>query len=128
MTNLNRAFVGLDQVLSAFEARVDNYPPHNMIKYDDERYAIMIAVAGFGKDDISVMVEQKVLTIKGKRSTPKDEFEYIHRGVALRNFEKKFKLHEWFEVNEVKIENGMLIIDIKRVVPEEMKPRLFEIK
>lgn len=125
---LNKAFVGMDQLFHAFENMVDNYPPHNIIKYDNDHYAIMLAVAGFSRENIEVAIEQKMLKIKGIHAPPVSDIEYIHKGVGLRNFERIFKLHDSLEVNEVKMENGMLIIDIRRVIPDELKPRLLEIK
>ena len=106
-----------------------NYPPHNIVKYSDDTYAIEVAVAGFTKEEISVEVDQDQLTIRGVMNRPnKGEIEYLHRGLAARDFEQTYTLAEYMIVRGAKVDNGMLQIDIQRVVPDALKPRQIEIK
>ena len=129
---LNKALIGFDtlftNVLTATAA--NNYPPHNIVKINDMYYDIEIAVAGFTKEDINVEVSQDMLTITGKR--PADlcfvKKEFLHRGLAFRDFEQTFTLAEYMEVKGAKVENGMLTVHIERIVPESLQPRQIQIK
>ena len=95
---------------------------------DDYTYQIDMALAGFGKDDIEVEVAENALTVRSdKKDDPKDEFTY-HRGISYRKFERKFTLADDIVVTDAKLENGMLTIELERVVPEEKKPRTIKIK
>lgn len=130
LANLNRALVGFDRYFTN-QLQSSNYPPHNIVKYGTDSYGIEVAVAGFTKDEISVSVDQDQLTIRGVKNRPNEstgQIEYLHRGLAARDFEQTFTLAEYMEVVGAKVENGMLQIDIKRVVPEALKPRQIEIK
>jgi HSP20 family molecular chaperone IbpA len=99
------------------------------VKYDDTHYGIEVAVAGFSKEEVTVEVDQDQLTIRGvKTRLDENTVEYLHRGLAARDFEQTFTLAEYMEVRGAKVENGMLQIDIQRIVPEALKPRQIEIK
>lgn len=125
---LSRALVGFDRYFNS-QATNNNYPPHNIVKYSDDTYAIEVAVAGFTKDEISVSIDQDQLTIRGVMNRPnKGEVEYLHRGLAARDFEQTYTLAEYMVVRGAKVDNGMLQIDIQRIVPEALKPRQIEIK
>jgi molecular chaperone IbpA len=104
-----------------------NYPPYNIVKHDDDHFAIEIAVAGFREGDISITIEKNVLTIKGEQVQSLDELEkeveYLHRGISARNFNRTFTLAEHVEVLGAKAENGILKIELERQVPEEQKPK-----
>ena len=130
LAQLSKALVGFDRYFSVPSHQNGNYPPHNIVKYSDTSYAIEVAVAGFTKEEIAVEVDQDQLTIRGVMNRPnKDEgIEYLHRGLAARDFEQTFTLAEYMEVVGAKVDNGMLQIDIKRVVPDALKPRTIEIK
>jgi molecular chaperone IbpA len=134
LAQLNRALVGFDRILNDrfFQGTQNsNYPPHNIVKYNDNTYGIEVAVAGFTKEEISVEVDQDQLTIRGIKNRPNEsagQIEYLHRGLAARDFEQTFTLAEYMEVVGAKVENGMLQIDINRVVPEALKPRAIEVK
>jgi molecular chaperone IbpA len=129
LANLSKALVGFDRYFSAPHHQNGNYPPHNIVKYSEDTYGIEVAVAGFAKEEITVEVDQDQLTIRGvKTRTTDSEVEYLHRGLAARDFEQTFTLAEYMEVRGAKVENGMLRIDIKRLVPEALKPRQIEIK
>ena len=126
---MSKALVGFDRYFNAPNPTTSNYPPHNIVKYSDDTYAIEVAVAGFTKEEISVSIDQDQLTIRGVMDRPnKGEVEYLHRGLAARDFEQTFTLAEYMEVRGAKVENGMLQIDIQRIVPEALQPRRIEIK
>lgn len=134
LANLNRALVGFDRIFNDrfFNGPQNgNYPPHNIVKYNDHTYGIEVAVAGFTKEEITVEVDQDQLTIRGIKNRPNTDtgqVEYLHRGLAARDFEQTFTLAEYMEVVGAKVQDGMLQIDIKRVVPEALKPRQIEVK
>jgi len=130
LANLSRALVGFDRYFSAPHHQNGNYPPHNIVKYSEDTYAIEVAVAGFTKEEVTVEVDQDQLTIRGVKYRPNVDVgvEYLHRGLAARDFEQTFTLAEYMEVVGAKVQDGMLQIDIKRVVPEALKPRRIEIK
>jgi len=129
LAQLSKALVGFDRYFTAPHHQNGNYPPHNIVKYSDTHYGIEVAVAGFSKEEITVEVDQDQLTVKGCKLNQADSrFEYLHRGLAARDFEQTFTLAEYMEVRGAKVENGMLQIDIQRLVPEALKPRQIEIK
>ena len=130
LANLSRALVGFDRYFSAPQHVNSNYPPHNIVKYSDDTYGIEVAVAGFTKEEVTVEVDQDQLTIRGIKNRPNADagIEYLHRGLAARDFEQTFTLAEYMEVRGAKVDNGMLQIDLQRIVPEALKPRQIEIK
>jgi len=126
--------VGFDRVFDTLNRYVDNnvnstgFPPYNIQKVGDFKYQIDMALAGFSKDDIEVEVADGTLSVRSdKKEEPEDEFTY-HRGISYRKFERKFTLADDLLVNGAKLENGMLTIDLERIVPEEKKPRLISVK
>jgi len=131
---LNRALVGFDSMFEDFEHRFanqlkDNYPPYNIVKHDDATYEIEIAVTGFAKDEVTVEIDQNQLIVKGIRDKSNDvTAEFLHRGLAFRDFTRSWTLAEHMEVGEGKIKNGVLTIELKRIVPDALKPRVLKIK
>lgn len=130
---LNRALVGFDTLFNDFETRFSNqinsnYPPYNVLKYDNDNYEIQLAVAGFEKEEISVEIDQNQLIIKGQHTDTMGNAQFLHKGLAARDFTRVFTLAEHMEVGEGKIKNGVLKIELKRVVPEALKPRLLRLK
>ena len=126
--------VGFDRVFDTLNRYVDNnvsstvIPPYNIQKVGDYNYTIEMALAGFSKDDIEVEVTENTLSVRSdKKDEPEDEFTY-HRGISYRKFERKFTLADDLVVNDAKLENGMLTVDLERIVPEEKKPRLITVK
>jgi molecular chaperone IbpA len=105
-----------------------NYPPYNIAKVSENLYDISIAVTGFEKNEVSVQVEANELTIRGERK-PSDtpEPEYLHRGLALRDFARTFTLAEHMKVLKAEIKNGILLIQLEREIPEALKPRVIDI-
>ena len=103
-----------------------NYPPYNLAQVGEDSYMIELALAGFKREDISVEQEKNVLTIKGS-SESEDETTYIHKGIGARSFARTFSLSEFMEVAAVAMSDGILKVFIVRNVPEEAKPKTFEI-
>lgn len=131
LAQLNRALVGFDRIFNDrfFETRSNNYPPYNIVKFDNNHYGIEVAVAGFSKEEITVQVDQDQLTIRGaNKVTEGREVEYLHRGLAARDFEQTFTLAEYMNVTGAEVKDGLLMINIERIVPEALKPRQIEIK
>lgn len=109
-----------------------NYPPYNIVKQDEDHFAIEIAVAGFREGDINITLEKNVLTVKGEQAQEIDKdaaelVEYVHRGISARSFTRTFTLADHVEVIGAKAENGILRIDLERQVPEEQKPKTIAI-
>ena len=125
-TPLFRSSIGFDQLpglLShAMQREESGYPPYNIEKIGEDQYRIVMAVAGFGKDDIDIVQEQNQLTVRGRlRETERKT--YLHRGIASRAFEREFDLADYVEVTGANLDNGLLVIELKRELPEELKPR-----
>jgi molecular chaperone IbpA len=131
---LNRALLGFDTMFNDFENRFatqlkDNYPPYNIVKHNDDSYKLEIAITGFTKDEITVEIDQNQLIVKGERDKNSDvNSEFLHRGLALRDFTRSWTLAEHMEVGEGIIKNGVLTIELKRIVPDALKPRVLKIK
>lgn len=128
LPSIHRFGIGFDSMLDDLarlaSANASNYPPYNLVKTDENSFAIELAVAGFKEGEIDVTVEKNVLTIKGsKKDSIPDNFEYLHRGISQRNFERTFPLAEHIEVKGALVRDGMLIIDLLRIVPESDKPK-----
>ena len=127
--------VGYDRIFDHLSRYVDNnvtstgFPPYNIRKEGDYNYVIEMALAGFGKKDIEVEVADGTLSVRSVKEEDSDlDDNQIYRGIAYRKFERKFTLADAVVVNGAKLENGMLLIDLERVVPEEKKPRLISVK
>jgi len=129
-TPLYRTTVGFDRVPSllshALQREESTYPPYNIEKCGDDEYRIVLAVAGFSQDDIDVVCEQNTLVVRG-HIKQKNGHEYLHRGIAARDFERVFDLADYIEVTGAVMGDGLLVIDLKRELPEAMKPRRIEI-
>jgi len=130
---INRALIGFDTMFDQMERRFansvsNNYPPHNILKTGENQYEIQLAVTGFNKSEIAVTVENNVLIVKGESMTTEYPPEqYLHRGLATRDFVKEFPLAEHIEVVGAETENGMLTIKLVRNVPESAKPKVIDI-
>jgi molecular chaperone IbpA len=134
LNGLNRALLGFDSLFNDFEHRLanqvnNNYPPYNILKHNDDSYELEIAVTGFTKDEITVEVDQNRLIVKGVRNKDDDvTAEFLHRGLATRDFTRDWTLAEHMVVGEGRIKNGVLSIQLTREVPEALKPRVLKIK
>lgn len=121
-----RSTVGFDRLFDMLDRAADQsqgYPPYNIERTDENHYRISIAVAGFGEKDLGVEVNNGVLTVTGKREDGQDKQSLLYQGIAGRAFERSFQLAEHVEVRGAKLENGLLHLDLERVIPEEKKPR-----
>jgi molecular chaperone IbpA len=125
---LFRSTVGYDRLLDLLDAAdtAQGYPPYNIERTEENRYRISIAVAGFGENDLNVEVRDGVLHVTGKREDA-EKSSYLYHGIAGRAFERRFQLAEHVEVKGAKLENGLLHIELERVIPEEKKPRRISI-
>ena len=103
------------------------FPPYNIRKEGDYNYVIELALAGFGKDDIEVEVADGTLSVRSVKENSEDD-STVYRGISYRRFERKFTMADDIVVNGAKLENGMLTVELERVVPEEKKPRLIKVK
>ena len=122
--------IGFDSMFNRLEKlneKQSGYPPHNVVKHDDNRFEIAIAVAGFSEKDLFVEQEENVLTIASKDVDLNGDKEYIHKGIATRKFSKTFTLGEFIEVKEVSLVDGILSIYLEKNVPEEKRPKTFTI-
>lgn len=118
-------FVGFDHLFNDLEhvARhaKDNYPPHNVLKTGESDYLIELAVAGFSKDELTVEVKDRTLTITGEHESKGRE--YIHRGISTKKFKRTLRLSEHVHVHGADFKDGILSIDLKYIVPESLRPR-----
>ena len=121
--------IGFDTVFDRLSQNIDNssYPPYNIRKVGEFDYTIELALAGFSKKDIEVKVVDGVITIKSIKENSENE-ETLYRGISYRKFTKKFNLADDMEVKGAKLDNGLLSIDLERIVPEDKKPRTIDIK
>ena len=135
LSPLYRSFIGSEHLASMIDAAARNekqssYPPYNIELLADDKYRITMAVAGFSKDDVSIEVQENTLTITGKKTAAKPdagERKFLHKGISERNFERKFQLGDHVKVLTADMENGLLHIDLERLIPEAQKPRKIEI-
>jgi molecular chaperone IbpA len=134
MTGLNTlfprsSFVGFDHLFNELEhvARHanDHYPPHNIIRTGDTDYLIELAVAGFTRDELNIEVKDRTLVVTGEHQSKGRE--YIHRGISTKKFKRTFRLSEHVHVNGADLQDGVLSVELKYVVPEELRPRKIEI-
>jgi len=125
---LNGHFIGYNQILDRFaNIHTNTFPPHNVIKTGEETYDIEFAVAGFTPEEISVTVENSVLTVAAEQAKPNDK-EYVHCGISKREFSKQFPLNEYWEIERAESVNGILTISVKQDIPEAKKPKTIKIE
>lgn len=128
-TPYRRSTVGFDRLFDLLEnsARApqgDNYPPFNLERVADDHHRITIAVAGFRSDEIEITGQPNQLVVTGSKDTGDSEArEYLHMGIAARNFERRFQLADYIRVDGANLADGLLVIDLRREIPEAMKPR-----
>jgi molecular chaperone IbpA len=128
-TPYRRTTVGFDRLFDLLEnaGRAqggDNYPPFNIERVSDTEYVVTIAVAGFKPSEIDIMAQQNLLTVAGQKEVDSnDNRDFLHVGIANRNFERRFQLADHVFVRNADMADGLLIVQLERVVPEELKPR-----
>ncbi|WFU11591.1 Hsp20 family protein (plasmid) [Rhizobium sp. CB3090] len=124
---LYRSSIGFDRVFNLLNnaqrlQAIDTWPPYDIVKTSEDDYRIQMAVAGYADADLDITQERNVLVVKGQKAEQK-EGEYLHRGIAGRAFERRFELADHVRVGNASLTNGLLSIDLKREIPEAMKPR-----
>ena len=129
-TPLWRSTIGFDRLFDVLDevqrTAEESYPPYNIERLDENRFQISVALAGFTPDEVALMVEQNVLTLEGRKGE-KEGKTFLHRGISARNFKRQFTLADHVEVRGARFENGLLVVDLQRKIPEAMKPRRIEI-
>ncbi len=130
---LFRTAIGFDRLARTLEtartqADGNGYPPYNIEKTGEDSYVLTMAVAGFGPNDLDVVVRDNTLTVAGRAPQADEGRSYLHRGIAGRAFERRFVLADHIVVDGAKLENGLLELALRRIVPEALKPRKIEIQ
>ena len=132
LTPYRRSTVGFDRLFDLLEANtrgaIDNYPPFNLERVADDRYSITLAVAGFTRDEIEITAQQNLLLVAGKKDDKTASPNFLHLGIANRSFERRFELADFVFVEDARLNDGLLVIDLVREVPEAMKPKSVAIK
>jgi molecular chaperone IbpA len=128
-----RATVGFDRVFDlldnvASQSGTNGYPPYNIEKAGDNAYRIVMAVAGFAEAELNVTQKENELLVTGQAQNAQDEKQYLYRGIAGRNFERRFQLADHVKVTGAKLANGLLTIELQREIPEEKKPRAIPVE
>jgi len=131
LTPLYRSFVGFDRLADLLDAAgaeaATGYPPYNIERTGDNAYRVEVAVAGFKAEDINIEVKENLLTVQGRKAANDETRTYLHRGLAERNFERRFQLADYVVVKDAQLANGLLSISLERELPEALKPRRIEI-
>ena len=124
---LYRSVVGFDRLADLLDAasadQAQGYPPYNIERTDENAYRIEIAVAGFKPEELTIEVKENLLTVQGRKPANDDARRYLHRGLAERNFERRFQLADYVIVTDADLADGLLSIALKRELPEQLKPR-----
>ena len=127
LSPLYRSVVGFDRLADLLDAAgaeaATGYPPYNIERTGENAYRVEIAVAGFRQDDLTIEVKENLLTVQGRKVANDEAKRYLHRGLAERNFERRFQLADYVIVDDASLENGLLSITLKRELPEALKPR-----
>src|SRR5580700_5926489 len=131
-TPLYRSAVGFDRLAALLDAAAasdsaSGYPPYNIERTDENAYRIEIAVAGFKPEDLSIEVKENVLTVQGRKAANDENRHFLHRGLAERNFDRRFQLADYVVVTDANLSDGLLSVSLKRELPEAKKPRKIEI-
>jgi len=129
---VERYSVGLDDIMYRLHSYGagsvnDAYPPYNLVKESEVKWRIEMALAGWSKDEIEVSTETNVLLVRSKAAKAKGEEEYMHRGVATRTFARGFNLSDDVEIKDVNFDNGMLVINLQKIVPDHQKLKIYDI-
>lgn len=125
------AFLGFDHIFDQLENihkhAKDTYPPHNVVKEEEMKYSLELAVAGFQKEHIDISVNDGVLDINGNRPQRREQEKYVHKGISARNWKKSFRLSEYTEVTGADLKDGILTVNLEVILPEEKRPRKIKI-
>jgi molecular chaperone IbpA len=128
---LYRSVVGFDRLADLLDSATaeasSGYPPYNIERLDENAYRVEIAVAGFRADELDIQVKENLLTVTGRKTANDEPRKFLHRGLAERNFERKFQLADYVVVTDANLADGLLQVSLKRELPEALKPRRIEI-
>jgi molecular chaperone IbpA len=128
---LYRSVVGFDRLAALLDSAAADgaggYPPYNIERTDENAYRVEIAVAGFRPEELSIEVKENLLSVTGRKAANDEARHFLHRGLAERNFERKFQLADYVVVTDANLADGLLSIALKRELPEALKPRRIEI-
>ena len=128
---LYRSVVGFDRLADLLDAATtetaNGYPPYNIERTGDNAYRIEIAVAGFKSEDLAIEVKENLLTVQGRKASGDEARRFVHRGLAERNFERRFQLADYEVVTDAHLADGLLSLSLRRELPEALKPRRIEI-
>ncbi len=134
LTPYRRSTIGFDRLFDLLEAnargaQAENYPPFNLERVSEDRYRITLAVAGFARDEIEITAQQNLLLVAGKKDDKAHQGQsFLHLGIANRSFERRFELADFVFVEDAQLNDGLLIIDLVREVPEAMKPKTITVR
>ena len=132
-TPYRRSTVGFDRLfdmldsVSGFDSGANAYPPYNIERLSDNEYRITMAVAGFSEDELKVDVKEQTLSVRGEKKAEDQERQFLHRGIATRAFDRRFRLADHVEVKGADLKDGLLHVELVRNVPERLKPRTIAI-
>ena len=127
---LYRSAIGFDRLATLLEQRAESqpsYPPYNVELLAEDKYRIVMALAGFSRDEVEIVSERDTLHVTGRKQKDETQRTFLHRGIAARDFEQRFQLANHVKVTTASFDNGMLTIDLVREVPEALKPRKIQI-
>ncbi|WP_416308058.1 Hsp20 family protein [Neptunicella sp. SCSIO 80796] len=132
LSPLYRSFIGFDHLASMIDSASRNekqttYPPYNIELLAEDKYRITMAVAGFAEDQIEIEAQENTLLVTGNKQAKDEERKFLHKGISERNFERKFQLGDHVKVLSADLQNGLLHIDLERLIPEAKKPRKIQI-
>lgn len=131
LSPLYRSAIGFDRLFNLIESGQNQgggYPPYNVELVDENHYRIAIAVAGFAESELDITAHDNMLVVKGAHAPTENDRTYLYQGIAERNFERKFQLAEHIQIKAANLSNGLLYIDLERIVPESSKPRRIDIR
>ena len=133
LTPYRRSTIGFDRLFDLLETNArstasENYPPFNLERVAEDRYRITLAVAGFTRDEIEITAQQNLLLVAGRKDDKAPDGDFLHVGIANRSFERRFELADFVLVQDARLNDGLLVIDLVREVPEAMKPKTVAIK
>jgi molecular chaperone IbpA len=130
---VERSSVGLDDVFYRLHSygmgtANESYPPYNLVKESEVKWRIELALAGWSKDEVEVCTESNILLIRSIAAKQKGEEEYLHRGVSTRNFTRGFNLSDDVDIGKVKFNNGLLVVELRKIIPDHQKLKVYEIQ
>ncbi len=131
LTPLYRNTIGFDRLFdlldTAGKVEAGGYPPYNIVRVDEDQYRITLAVAGFGEEDLDIVIHENTLTITGRRPEGDEQDTILHQGIAGRSFERRFQLADYVKIDGATLDKGLLNVQLRRELPEAKRPRKIEI-